>query len=214
MQEQLELLEKHVSALEKVIFTEPVVIPDPPFRPEDHIDPGLIQMSKDRGLEGFCGARRVPSDYYNRELEYRRNCVGAQSIDQVCKCVIYEIKDSPDPLKKYICFVVQYVDKISTKKLLEISSEVVGKKVQDVSLANEADATNLSGSINNAMTPVYLRPAKGYEKYQVTIILSQKIAALNPQFFWLGGGEVDVKFGINTLKFVTTFKPLIYDISQ
>ncbi|OHS99435.1 hypothetical protein TRFO_08356 [Tritrichomonas foetus] len=214
MEEQLQILEKHVASLEARIFDKPVVIPEPPFRPEDHIDPGLIQMSKDRHLDGFCAARRVPADYYQRELEYRRDCIGAQSIDQLCKCVIYEIKDTPDPLKRYICLVVQYVDKISPQKLLDVASVVCGKKVTEVTQAKEEDATKLSGSINNAMTPVYLRPTKDFAKYHVAVVLSDKIASLNPPFFWLGGGEVDVKYGITTQKFVSTFNPIIYNISK
>lgn len=214
MEAKLQTLEKHVSELEKIIFSKPVIIPDPPFRPEDHIDPGLIQMSKDRHLEGFCAARRVPSDYYQRDLEYRRNCVGAQSIDQLCKCVIYEIKDAPDPLKRFICLVVQYVDKISPSKLQDVATLVCNHRVSDISNAKEEDAVQLSGSINNAMTPVYLRPSKEYQKYHVAVILSEKIVALNPPFFWLGGGEVDVKFGIQTQKFVTTFNPIIYNFSK
>ena len=54
---------------------------------------------------------------------------------------------------------------------------------------------------------------KEFEKYQVPVILSERIAALNPPFFWLGGGEVDVKFGIDTRKFVEVFHPVIANIS-
>ena len=214
MEQKLQILEKHVSELEKVIFSRKVIIPDPPFRPEDHIDPGLIQMAKDRHLEGFCAARRVPSDYYQRDLEYRRNSIDSQSVDQLCKCVIYEIKDAPDPLKRFICLVVQYVDRISPQKLLDVASMICDHQVSDVSNAKEEDAQELSGSKYNAMTPVYLRPSKEYQKYHVTVVLSEKIAALNPPFFWLGGGEVDVKFGIQTQKFVSTFNPIIYNFSK
>lgn len=214
MEDQIQVLEKHVSDLEKIIFDKPVIIPDPPFRPEDHIDPGLIQMTKDRHLEGYCAARRVPSDYYERDLEYRKQCVGAQSIDQLCKCVIYEIRDCPVPEKRFICLVVQYVDKIQPQKLSECASIACGHAVSDICQAKEEDAKDLSGSINNAMTPVYLRPSKKFAKYHVTIFLSDKIASLNPPFFWLGGGEVDVKFGIQTQIFVSTFKPIIHNFSK
>lgn len=44
----------------------------------------------------------------------------------------------------------------------------------------------LSGYSHNAVTPVGMAT-------RLPIILSHKIAALQPDFFWLGGGEVDLK---------------------
>ena len=214
MSDRLDVLEKHIAALEAAVFTQPVVIPEPAFKPEDKIDQALIDMATKRGLVGFCGARRVPKDYYDRDFEYRRGCIDAQTIDQLCKCVLFEVKDTPDPLKRFVCVVIQYVDKISQPRLLDITARVVGRRVTDVSMAKEEDATKLSGSEHNAMTPVLMRPSKDFEKYQVPVILSERIAALNPPFFWLGGGEVDVKFGIDTRKFVEVFKPVIANISE
>jgi prolyl-tRNA editing enzyme YbaK/EbsC (Cys-tRNA(Pro) deacylase) len=211
---EIEVLERHVTNLEAIVFDKRVVIPDPPFPPEDQLNPALVKVAEDLKLTGFCGARRVPSDYYEKEFEYRRQCLQAQSIDQLCKCVLFEIKDCPDPIRKYVCVIVQYIDKIGQRKLLDICSKIVGRKVTDVSLAKENDAVKLSGCKYNAMTPVLMKPAKGFEKYKMKVVLSERIAALNPQFFWLGGGEVDVKFGIQTVKFVEKFDPIIYDISE
>lgn len=215
MEAKISLLEQHVAKLESLYFPTPVTIPDPPIRPEDHIDPALIQMIKDKNLEGFSGARRVPADYYEKELEYRRNCVGAQKIDQLCKCVLFDIPDAPNPLNRYVCVVVQYIDRISSNKLCHAISQLFNTKIKnDFSVADEKEAAKLSGSQFNAMTPVLLRPSKDMAKYQVPIILSQKIASIDPPFFWLGGGEVDVKFGIDTCKFVQIFNAHIYDISE
>lgn len=214
MQEQLNSLEEHVSKLESIVFDKKVVIPDPPFLPKDKIDPELIKMSEEKGLIGFCAARRVPSDYYEKkDLEYRRECVGAQTIDQLTKCIIYEIQDCPKEEDKYICVMVQYIDKVNNRKLLDAASKIIGSKVTQIQRAEESIAGKLSGAKHNAMTPVFLRPQKGYEKYNVSVLMSQKIAAMNPPFFWLGGGEIDVKYGIDTRKFVATFKPHIFDIS-
>ena len=165
-------------------------------------------------MAGFCGARRVPPDYYEKDYEYRKTCIGAQSIEQLCKCVLFEVKDSGDPLKRFVCVVVQYVDRIGQKKLLKAVSAALGKKVVDVTMAKEEDAMQLSGSEHNAMTTVLMKPSAAYAKYPVPIILSERIAALDPPFFWLGGGEIDVKFGIETRKFVQVFHPIIFDISE
>lgn len=211
--DQLNTLEQHVAALEKIVYKEQVVYPNPPVREEDHIEPEFIQMMKDRKLWEFSGIRRVPADYYEKDLNYRMGCVGCQKIEQLCKCVLFEVKDTPDPLKKFVCICIQYVDNFSSSKLQNVISKILGKNVTDISLAKEDEATELTGSKHNAMTPVFMRPSKAYAKYQVPVILSQKIAALDPHFFWLGGGEVDTKFGIETRKFITTFNPIIADIS-
>jgi hypothetical protein len=43
------------------------------------------------------------------------------------------------------------------------------------------------------------------------VILSDAIAKLEPDYFWLGGGEVDLKLGIKTLDFTQIVKPFITD---
>lgn len=47
--------------------------------------------------------------------------------------------------------------------------------------------------------------------YQV--ILDEAIVKLNPDFFWLGGGEIDLKLGIRTSEFINYVKPFIINCS-
>lgn len=211
---QLDLIERHIIELEKVYFPDEIIIPKPYVRPEDKIDPELIKMTKEKKLDGFYAIRRVPSDYYEKPYEYRRECLSAQRIDQLAKCVLFENKSFTNEKNRYLCAVVQYVGKIDMGKLKSCAERIFRCKIDDLSLAPEEDATKLSGSIHNAMTPVFLRPHSGFEKYEVPVILSHKIAGLKERFFWLGGGEVDVKFGITINKFLTVFNPHVYDISQ
>lgn len=216
----LEALEAHVSALEALVFAEPPVVPAPALLPADAIDPALAAVMADPLLAGACAARRVPADYYERALDgvpdlaYRRGCVGARSVDQLCKCVLFEARDAPDPLRRFVCVVVQYIDRISSQKLIDVCGRVLGRRVADVSLAREEDAAGLSGSAYNGMTPALLRPRAGYERFAVALVLSRRIAALPERFFWLGGGEVDVKFGVTTAAFVARFRPVISDVSE
>lgn len=212
--DRLAVIERHIEDLEASVFKQKVLIPEPAFVASDKIDPDLVRMAETKNLMGFCAARRVPSDYYERDFEFRRSCLNAQSVDQLCKCVLFEIKDGPDPLRRFICIVVQYVDKISQRKLMHIATKIAGRRVADVSMAREEDATQLSGFEHNAMTPVLMKPTAAFAKYDVAVVLSERIAALDPSFFWLGGGDVDVKFGIDTRKFVEVFKPTIFDISE
>lgn len=45
------------------------------------------------------------------------------------------------------------------------------------------------------------------------VILDEAIVKLNPDFFWLGGGEVDLKLGIRTSEFIEFVKPFVVNCS-
>ncbi len=50
-------------------------------------------------------------------------------------------------------------------------------------------------------------------KVQLPIIMSHRIAELTPAFFWMGGGEVDLKLGVRTEEFVRLVQPMVADIT-
>lgn len=62
----------------------------------------------------------------------------------------------------------------------------------------------LSGYLHNAVTPVGLATP-------LPIIMSHKIAALKPDFFFLGGGEVDLKVGFKASEFIKQYQPYVVD---
>lgn len=43
--------------------------------------------------------------------------------------------------------------------------------------------------------------------------MDEAIVKLDPDFFWLGGGEIDLKLGIKTPKFIEFVKPFIVSCS-
>ncbi|KAJ0048471.1 hypothetical protein Pint_15896 [Pistacia integerrima] len=45
------------------------------------------------------------------------------------------------------------------------------------------------------------------------VVLDEAIVKLNPDFFWLGGGEVDLKLGIKTSEFINFVRPFIVSCS-
>ncbi|GER28038.1 YbaK/prolyl-tRNA synthetase-related family protein [Striga asiatica] len=45
------------------------------------------------------------------------------------------------------------------------------------------------------------------------VILDEAIVKLTPDFFWLGGGEIDLKLGIRTSEFIDYVKPFIINCS-
>lgn len=50
-------------------------------------------------------------------------------------------------------------------------------------------------------------------KTRLPIIMSHRIHELDPQFFWLGAGEVDLKVGMPVSQFLEAYKPLVIDCS-
>lgn len=48
----------------------------------------------------------------------------------------------------------------------------------------------------------------------IQVILDEAIVKLNPDLFWLGGGEVDLKLGIRTSEFINFTKPFIVSCSN
>jgi hypothetical protein len=82
--------------------------------------------------------------------------------------------------------------------------KIIGKKFFKYRLAEEEDAYALSGYKYNAITPFFMNEANGGNKLK--IILSDTIAkGLNPGYFWLGGGRVELKLGISVEEFLEYF---------
>ncbi|KAM1159087.1 hypothetical protein EV1_031995 [Malus domestica] len=74
-------------------------------------------------------------------------------------------------------------------------------------LAPEDKSIELTGFEHNAVTCVGM-------KTDIPVILDEAIEKLNPDFFWLGGGEVDLKLGIRTSEFINFAKPFIVSCSS
>ena len=113
---------------------------------------------------GLTSARfwRVPSEYYDQELEWRRNVLGATSTKQLCKSMIMEntklVDVSPEDAKargryKYVCVVLQYDGpKLHKDKLTDIvrtleGSNAAAKKQYNMRMVAGELSTALSGRI-------------------------------------------------------------------
>lgn len=170
---------------------------------------------RSRGVSQFQFAR-VPSDYYSWSLESRRDILRAASVSHLCKSIVLkntqapsDVTDCSNPLNSlYYVVVVQYEAKLNTEKVRSfvhsLSNGAVPKKRYNMRLAPEQEANALTGFVYNAVTPVgMLTP--------IPIILSNRIAELEPRFFWMGGGEVDLKLGMSVDDFVRCYSPLVTD---
>ncbi|GAX80352.1 hypothetical protein CEUSTIGMA_g7791.t1 [Chlamydomonas eustigma] len=159
---------------------------------------------------------RAPPDYYAQALEYRMRCVGASSVNHLCKSMIMEntrahpsVDGWSNPLNsKYYVVIVQYTARLHTEKLknfvYKLSEGKIGKQYFNMRLAPSDVSDTLSGFVHNAVTPIGMATP-------LPIILSHRIPALQPDFFFLGGGEVDLKLGLLASQFIKAYAPMIAD---
>ncbi|XP_078154008.1 ybaK/aminoacyl-tRNA synthetase-associated domain-containing protein isoform X2 [Carex rostrata] len=146
-----------------------------------------------RGVSDFAW-KRVPSDYYDQSLEYRRQILAASRIEQLCKTIVMvntqapeEITDCSNPKNsKYYVVVVQVNNKLR--------------------LAPEDESLKLTGFIHNAVTCIGMRT-------DIPVIIDEAITKLEEDYFWLGGGDVDLKLGMKTSQFLTAFRPFVVKCS-
>ncbi|KAL6753122.1 YbaK/aminoacyl-tRNA synthetase-associated domain-containing protein [Haematococcus lacustris] len=128
--------------------------------------------------------------------------------------------DAADPLSpvnwanpansRYYTVVVQYTARLNTEKLHsylhKLNGGKVGKQFFNLRLAPEEVNDALSGYTHNAVTPVGMACS-------LPLILSHRIAELQPGVFFLGAGEVDLKVGLSVTQFMQAYKPMVADIT-
>ncbi|XP_009606748.1 uncharacterized protein LOC107803140 isoform X1 [Nicotiana tabacum] len=163
--------------------------------------------------------KRVPSDYYDLPLEARRDIVSASSIQHLCKSIVLvntqaasNITDCSDRNNsKYYVVVVQYAARFNAEAvknfLYNLNDGKIAKKKFNLRLATEETSVKLTGYEHNAVTCIGMRT-------NIPVILDEAITKLNPDFFWFGGGEIDLKMGIRTSEFINFLNPFIVNCSS
>jgi hypothetical protein len=138
---------------------------------------------------------RAPKQYYDETLEFRRDILGAPSVQHLCKSIIMENTrvDGEECLRnpsiaKYWLVIVQYASKGATKELLNkcvhaYHGGVLSRSKVNMRVVPEDVSVELSGFGKNAVSPVGMKSA-------LPMILAKDIAELEPDVFWVGGGEV------------------------
>ncbi|KAL4027012.1 hypothetical protein IC575_015463 [Cucumis melo] len=162
--------------------------------------------------------KRVPSDYYDWALEARRDVLDAASIDHLCKSIVLVNTQAPSHVvdcsdrnnSKYYIVVVQYTAKFNAEAvksfLYSLNDGKIAKKKFNLRLAPEETSVKLTGYEHNGVTCIGM-------KTDIPVILDEAIVKLNPDYFWLGGGEIDLKLGIRTSEFINFVKPFIIKCS-
>lgn len=173
----------------------------------------LSAILRTNGVNDF-SFKKVPSDYYDWPLESRRDSLGAASVEHLCKSIVLvntqaqsNVIDCSDRNNsKYYVVVVQYTARFNAETvknfLYSLNDGKIAKKKFNLRLAPEETSVNLTGYEHNAVTCIGM-------KTDIPVILDEAIVKLHPDFFWLGGGEVDLKLGIRTSEFINFVKPFI-----
>ncbi|KAJ4712769.1 YbaK/aminoacyl-tRNA synthetase-associated domain [Melia azedarach] len=177
----------------------------------------LSNILRSNGVNGVL-FKKVPADYYDWPLESRRDVLSAASVHHLCKSIVLvntqaqsNVVDCSDRNNsKYYVVVVQYTARFNAETvknfLYSLNNGKIPKKKFNLRLAPEETSVNLTGYEHNAVTCIGM-------KTDIPVILDEAITKLNPDFFWLGGGEIDLKLGIRTSEFIKFVKPFIVSCS-
>jgi prolyl-tRNA editing enzyme YbaK/EbsC (Cys-tRNA(Pro) deacylase) len=166
------------------------------------------------GLADFSIFQRVAGTYYDWTLEARRACLGAPSVHYLCKSLVMENTKWPltgaGPLKtsRFVMVVIQYTGRLHNERLAKAVRQIQEgpRKQYNYRLCSPATNAELTGYEYNGVTPLGCLQ-------DIPIVLSHRIAELKQPFFWLGAGEVDLKWRVSTAEFIRHFKPLVANIT-
>lgn len=178
----------------------------------------LSAVLRSNGVTKF-SFKRVPSDYYESPLEHRRLALSAASVNHLCKSIVLVNTQAPPNVSdcsdrnnsKYYLVVVQYTARFNADAvknfLYGLNGGKIPKKKFNMRLAPEEVSAKLTGYEHNAVTCVGMNT-------DIPVILDEAIVKLEPEFFWLGGGDVDLKLGIATSEFIRYVNPFIVACSS
>lgn len=223
LSDELASLERRVTAIEQKrkqlkqkfpLVLRTITKDDPPQSSDAFSYYMLVQALS----AGFTHTRfvRCPSDYYDLPLERRRAFLRAPHTSHLTKSIVLENlrhngpSFSNDPIHaRYLCCVIPYGCKIDSDALRNVMRRLATDPKPAISnfafrLAEDCQA--ITGYLPNAVTPLAMRTA-------MPVILDASIAALDPPHFWLGGGEVSLKWHVLLTEFKACFNPTVARIS-
>lgn len=220
IQSSVQLLNIKLAALEQSRPTKSA----PSLRgPDPSFDPFASKMLVLATATGFTNTlfTRCPPDYYSWRLETRRTFLQAPTQHHLTKSIVMEntrhttqkfTSNDTISTSKYLCCVFPYTVKIDSdrlrdavrKRALERGDHAPAAKAINYRLA--ADCVGVTGYEPNAVTPLGM-------KTHMPVVVAEQVAELVPQVFWLGGGEVSLKWRVQRHEFVRAFGPVVLDFA-
>lgn len=187
------------------------------LQPCEQDTPGVARLRRhclDIGLHSAV-FKWVPSDYYQHNLQWRRDILGAPTIQHLCKTIVLEnthcVHDDCHVREnsRFYMIVYRYVDKFVAEMVMRVikdMNEGLGKKKFNFRLADPEVALALTGFPHGAVC------AFG-TAVSIPVVLSSELAGLTPQYFWMGGGHVDCKVRVSFQEFVDVVNPIVAPIT-
>lgn len=180
----------------------------------------LSEYFTKKGINSFIIVE-TPEDYYSMSLDQRKEIVGCNK-EALCKSVILENTLFDENIKcpiyrKYYLTVVQYVSEFNAEKIAKLLRSYIAEKY-DIKLtkkqihfrvAKKEVAYEMTGFSFNSIGP-YLMKSE-----DLLIIFPSKLYEIYPQYFYLGGGELELKVGVCIDDFMRLFgkQTLVIDTS-
>ncbi|AIN98192.1 hypothetical protein LPMP_211130 [Leishmania panamensis] len=157
----------------------------------------------------------VPLNYYQENLQWRRDALQAPSIRHLCKTILMENthctnNDCADHRNsRYYLVVYQYVDRFNSDMVGRVIHELnpgIGKKKFNFRLADPAEAERLTGVRSGAVAPFGT-------SVPIPVILSAGVTKLTPPIFYVGGGHVDCKCRLDMEEFTRVANAIVAPIT-
>ena len=180
----------------------------------------LSEYFTERGINSFIIVE-TPEDYYSMTLDQRKVIVGCNK-EALCKSVILENTQFDEKIKcpiyqRYYLTIVQYVSEFNAEKIARLLRSYINEKY-DIKLtkrqihfrvAKKEVAYEMTGFSFNSIGP-YLMKSE-----DLLIIFPSKLYEIYPQYFYLGGGELELKVGVCIDDFMRLFgkQTLVIDTS-
>ena len=180
----------------------------------------LSEYFTKKGINSFIIVE-TPEDYYSMSLDQRKVIVGCNK-EALCKSVILENTLFDENVKcpiyqKYYLTIVQYVSEFNAEKIAKLLRSYIAekyniqltKKQVHFRVAKKEVAYDMTGFSFNSIGP-YLMKSE-----DLFIIFPSKLYDIYPQYFYLGGGELELKVGVCIDDFMRIFgkQTLVIDTS-
>ena len=180
----------------------------------------LSEYFTQKGINSFVIVE-TPEDYYEMTLDQRKVIVGCNK-EALCKSVILENTLFDESVKcpiyqKYYLLIVQYVSEFHAEKITRLLRNYIAekynikltKKQLHLRVAKKEVAYEMTGFSFNSIGP-YLMKSE-----DLLIIFPSKLYEIYPQYFYLGGGELELKVGVCIDDFMRLFgkQTLVIDTS-
>lgn len=150
---------------------------------------------------------RCPDDYYSWALERRRKYLGAPSVRHLMKSIVLENvrSENENDQWRYVCCVIPYAFKVDAELLKAGVRQCIEKRGENVPPSRAfnyrlvEDCTGVTGYEPNAVTPLGIATL-------MPVVVHNSVNTLQPTLFWLGGGEVSLKWKVMREEFLKVFK--------